>query len=232
MRRSIMKAVFLTFLAGVVPAGEARAQNREKSWEIMPYFGRLNFGSETQVKAITGPNDTLRTSLENDLTYGFRFAYHWTKQQMIEFNFAGAATNGTANAMICTSDMMMPPTITCQAKSADFSADVLMGRINYVYNFFLHRRDKVVIYVTGGIGVLNFSTFGSSPDPDMQRNLDALVGDENDFLFNYGGGLRLFGGPRAGFRIDARQVRYKTGERGSQDLLEFTMGLTLVLGGT
>lgn len=227
MRRSIMKAIFLTVLAGVVPLGETRAQNREKSWEITPYFGRLNFGSETQVKAVTGPNDTLRTSLEDDLTYGFRFAYHWTKQQMIEFNFAGAATNGTANGTIFNTTTMM-----FESKSADFSADVLMGRINYVYNFFLHRRDKVVVYVTGGIGVLNFSTFGSSPDPDMQRNLDALVGDENDLLFNYGGGLRLFGGPRAGFRIDARQVTYSTGERGSQDLLELTMGLTLVLGGT
>jgi outer membrane beta-barrel protein len=227
MRRSIMKAAFVAILAGIGAAGEARAQNREKSWEIMPYLGHINFGSETEIEAASGPNDTLRTTLEDDLTYGFRFAYHWTKQQMIEFNFAGAATNGTAHGTIFNNTTMM-----FENKSAGFSADVLMGRINYVYNFFLHRRDKVVIYVTGGLGLINFSTFGSSPDPDMQRNLDTLVGDENDFLLNYGAGLRLFGGPRAGFRIDARQVRYSTSERGSQSLLEFAMGLTLVLGGT
>ncbi|MBI4169438.1 MAG: hypothetical protein HY510_05815 [Acidobacteria bacterium] len=226
MRRSIMRAIFLTILAGIGPAGEARAQNREKAWEIMPYLGYVKFGSEAEVAAVSGPNDRLQISLEDDLTYGFRFAYHYTKKQMIEFAFAGAATAGTADGTIFNNTTMM-----FEAKTADFSADLLTGRINYIYNFFLHRRDKVVVYVTGGIGLINFSTFGSSADPDMQKNLDTLVGDENDFLLNYGGGLRLFGGEKSGFRIDARQIRYSTSERGSRDYLEFTMGLTLVLGG-
>ena len=116
-------------------------------------------------------------------------------------------------------------------KQEDVSLDLIVGHVNYVYNFFLQHRGKVVAFVTGGIGLVNSSIFGQTAEPDLSPTLDILVGDENTFMYNYGGGIRFFGSEKAGFRIDARQVRYESGARGRQDHIEIGFALTLILGG-
>ncbi len=146
-----------------------------------------------------------KVGLDDSPSLGLNFAYHWTKRHEVEFGFGGTSTNDTA--------------------SGKFSADLITARVNYVYNIFLHRRDKIVAFVTAGAGVLDFSTFGFTTNPK-------LVGDEQDFMYNYGVGVRFFGGERAGLRLDARKVDYsKKGGGGSQNYLEVTLGVTLVLGG-
>jgi Outer membrane protein beta-barrel domain len=220
MRRSIVKGILILVLGTGCLIGEARAQNRDAAWEVFPYLGFVKFGSHATVKDVNLAGDSAVIELSDSSSWGLRFGYHWTKRQMVEYAFGGAGTDGTATLQTAGGD-----------KSADFKADLFTGQANYVCNFFLHHRDKVVAYVTGGLGLLNFSTFGTSPDPDLQLALNNLVGDENDFIIDYGGGIRFFGSEKLGMRIDARQYRYSTKQRGNQDYVEVTFGLTLVLGG-
>ncbi len=146
-----------------------------------------------------------KLNLDSTLSYGLRFGYHWTRHHMVEFGFAGASTKDTA--------------------TGNLSADLLAAQVNYIYNFFLQHRDKVVAFATAGAGVVSFSTFGFVSNPD-------LIGDENDSSLNLGGGLRFFGGRRVGFRLDAREIHFtQRRTKQSQDYTEIGAGLTIVLGG-
>lgn len=134
---------------------------------------------------------------------GFRFGYHWTKSHMVEFGFYGGATEDGLDQGI--------------------DVDLLGGQVNYVYNMFLTRRDRVVGFATAGIGVVNISSFGFVSDPE-------LIGEEVESTYNYGLGIRLFGGQRAGFRFDIRNTTFS--DNGVDiHFLEAAVGMTIVLGG-
>lgn len=192
MRRLVLKGVLASFLAMGALGAPVLAQNREKAWELNPYVGSLSFD---EVEGEQLLNDTW------DL--GFRFGYHWTKHQMVEFGFYGAATE--------------------DAGDQDISVDLLGGQINYIYNFFLTRRDRVVGFATGGIGVVNISSFGFVSDPD-------LIGEQLETSYNFGLGIRMFGGPRTGFRFDLRRTTFD--DNGVKvNYFEAAVGMTIVLGG-
>ena len=193
MPRSVLKRVLpiVAVLSLGAMTSPVFAQNREKAWEINPYFGSMMFSEVDGQKVI---DDTW------DL--GFRFGYHWTKKQMVEFGFFGGST---------------------ESPDIDVTVDLLGGQVDYLYNFFVHRRDKVVLFAAGGIGLINTSSFGFVSDPE-------LIGDEVHFSYNFGGGVRFFGGPRAGFRMDLRRVTFSDSDA-DVDYLEATVGLTVVLGG-
>jgi Outer membrane protein beta-barrel domain len=134
---------------------------------------------------------------------GFRFGYNWTKHHEVEFGFYGASTSN--------------------GEGLDLNADILGGQVNYDYNFFMQHRGKVVGLATAGIGVLNISSFGFVENPD-------LVGDKLEVSYNFGVGIRFFGGPRAGFRMDLRRESFS--DQGvTLNFYEFTAGMTIVLGG-
>ncbi|MCZ6696901.1 MAG: outer membrane beta-barrel protein, partial [Acidobacteria bacterium] len=128
-------------------------------------------------------------------------------------------------------DDLDPMTMLPIAKPTTIKADFLSLHLNYVYNFFLHHRDKVVAYVTGGIGINNLSTFGSDVDTALQKMLSELVGEENNITYNFGGGLRIFASKKVGVRFDLRQVAYEVNATDSDDYLEFQFGVTMILGG-
>lgn len=142
------------------------------------------------------------TVLKDKWDIGLRFGYHWTKHQLVEFGFFGASTDNPGQ---------------------DLKVDLLGGSANYTYNFFLQHRGKVVAYATGGIGMINISSFGLAANPD-------LVGDRFEKTLNYGGGIRFFGGPRAGFRIDVRRSQF-TDQSVDIHYIEISTGMTIVLGG-
>jgi hypothetical protein len=190
MRIWIIRGLMLWVGAALSLAVPAQAQNREKAWELMPYVGHIQFSDDV--------------GLKDDVSWGFRFGYHWTKRHMVEFGFNASSTEDSS--------------------TGELSADLLGANVNYLLNFFLHRRDKVVAFVTAGFGVQSFSTFGFVSDPE-------LVGDENDLSYNYGAGIRFFGGERLGIRIDARQLRFSSDAGGTQDYIEYAVGLSIVLGG-
>ena len=140
---------------------------------------------------------------KNTWDLGFRFGYHWTKHHEIEFGIFGASTDN--------------------GEGLDLTTDFLGGQVNYIYNFFLHRRDRIVGFGTAGIGAMNVSTFGFVSDPD-------LVGDNVESTYNFGGGIRFFGGERAGFRLDVRRVSFSDGDV-TVSYIETAIGMTIVLGG-
>ena len=239
----VLRGILLAFMA-VVLSSQAWAQNRDKAWEVTPGLGWVKFGSPhlgDGTTVVLVPSATPRrevtvvtSDIDDSLSYGFRFGYHWTKNQMIEFGFSGTATNGLFHVNKKVFDTTVPPgTLTSDVnKSENVSIDLIVGHANYVYNFFMHHRGKVVGFVTGGIGIVNTSIFGQTADPDLQPILDGLVGDENSLMFNYGAGIRFFGSEKAGLRFDIRQVRYDSSSRKQQDHLEAGIALTLILGGS
>jgi hypothetical protein len=228
MGRSVTKGCLLALVVGVCSIGSAGAQNREKAWELTPYIGTIRFGDAGQASNIPDPGDLATIEFDDAASFGFRFGYHYTKHQMIEFWFSSIGTEGTT-VLIDADDLdpMMQP----KRKSTVIDADFLSGQVNYIYNFFVHHRDKVVLYLTGGFGINNLSTFGTDVDPDVTKLLAQTLGDQNDLIFNYGGGLRLFGSPKIGVRFDARKVQYRTDTSGTEDYLEFQVGVTMILGG-
>ena len=250
MRSPFMwRGALVASVAAAILAGPAWAQNREKAWEVTPELGWIFYGNPhlgdgtTDLTTVAGVTTTrtvevVTSDIQDSVSYGFRFGYSWTKKQMIEFGFGGTSTTGTffAHTTVYSDPTTVPPTqpttlLTDRQKQEDVSIDLIVAHVNYVYNFFLQHRGKVVAFVTGGAGLINSSTFGQTADPDLQPSLDGLVGDENTFMYDYGGGIRFFKGEKAGFRIDARQVRYSSNARGDQDYVEVGFALTLVLGG-
>jgi hypothetical protein len=150
---------------------------------------------------------------------------------MIEFAFGGSATDAKLIQTITVEDNagVIPPSSTLVDE--DLSIDIMFGEVSYVYNFFLHRRDKVVAYVTGGVGVVITSVFGLTAEPTLRPILSEFVGETNDISYNVGGGIRFFGSEKVAFRIDLRQMRYSPENRVDQDILQLSMGVSLVLGG-
>jgi len=243
---TIRRGALLAFVTAPLLAGPAWAQNRDKAWEVTPeigyvFFSAPNLGDGTTDETfISGTNNqrevvVTTSSIDDSMSYAFRFAYHWNKRQMIEFGVSGTSTTGTffQHKTVYRDPVPNPPTtiFTDTRKQQDISVDFIVAHVNYVHNFSLQHRDKIVAFATGGIGLVNTSMFGQTADPDLLATLDSLVGDENTFMYNYGGGIRFFGGEKAGFRIDARQVRYNSASRGNQDHIEVGIALTLVLGG-
>ncbi len=223
MGRSIVKGCLLAVLVALCGLGSATAQNREKAWELMPYLGQIRFSDTGVANNLPDVNDVTEVDFDNSLSAGFRFGFHYTKSHMIEFWVSTLGTDATATLVDASDSFARKPT--------QIEADFLTLQVNYVYNMFLHHRDKVVLFVTVGGGFTNVSTFGRSVDPEIQRMLAQLVGESTDISSNFGAGLRLFGSRKVGVRFDLRQVLFRTDATGSEDYLEFNVGLTLILGG-
>jgi outer membrane beta-barrel protein len=235
-----MLAALVAVTAWFAVPGEAWAQNREKAWEVFPFLGYLNlsnpgFGDALVVRPnIPTPNESTITlvssEIENDLSLGLRFGFHWSKRHMIEFAFAGSATTANLSLTDTVVDKASGSS-TSTTVGESLSVDIMYGEVDYVYNFFLHRRDKIVAYLSGGGGVVITSVFGLTAEPRLRPILDAYVGETNDFSYNVGGGVRFFGSEKVAFRIDLRQIRYSPESRVEQDILQLSMGVSLILGG-
>ncbi len=244
---TIIRRGMLLCVVAVAVHGSARAQNRDKAWEVVPqigyvWFGTPNLGDGTTVRIFPAPTNerdvrTVTSGIDNSPSFALRFGYHFTRKHMVEFGFRGTSTKGTIHMHKTVYDITPPappnpPVKSDVIKSEQLSIDLFSGHAAYVYNFFMQHRGKIVGFVSAGVGIINSSTFGQTADPDLQNVLDVLVGDENDLMYDYGAGIRFFGSEKVGFRVDARRSHFDSKTRGGQDLTEATAGLTLVLGGT
>jgi len=248
MRRFRMLAALVAGIAWLAVPVEAWAQNRDKAWEVFPFLGHISlsqpgFGDSLEVRpgvpvppAPPNPGQSTLTldqsEIDDDLSFGLRFGFHWSKRHMIEFAFAGAATDARGTATNTVLDNGTGNPVSTTSVSESLSVDIMFGEVNYVYNFFLQRRDKIVAYVTGGATVVITSVFGLTAEPDLRDIFDEYVGETNDVGYNVGGGVRFFGSEKVGFRIDLRKIRYSPDNRIDQDILQLSMGVSLVLGGT
>ncbi len=241
MRRFMMLTAFVAGMTWLAVPGEAWAQNRERAWEIFPFLGHLSlstpgFGDVLEVRPDTpSPGQTeiiiVNSEIDDDLSLGLRFGFNWTKHQMIEFALAGSSTDAKLFHTTTVQDAATGAVQSVTTIEEDLSVDILIGEVNYVYNFFLHRRDKIVAYLSGGAGIVNTSVFGLTAEPLLRPILDEHVGESSDFTYNFGGGIRFFGSEKVGFRVDLRQFEYSPSNRVDQDILQISMGVTLILGG-
>jgi len=242
MRRFRVLAALVAGIAWLAVPVEAWAQNRDKSWEVLPFIGYLglsspDFGDTLQARPgipVTGQSTLtlVHSEIDDDLSLGLRFGFHWSRRHMIEFAFAGSATDARVSVTNTVLDNTTGGVVSRTTISEPLSVDIMFGEVNYVYNFFLQRRDKIVPYVTGGATVVITSVFGLTAEPGLRPIFDTYVGETNDFGYNVGGGIRIFGSEKVGFRIDLRQIRYSPEDRIDQDILQLSMGVTLVLGGS
>src|SRR3989338_2634609 len=113
-----MRGVILACVAAAMLAGQAWAQNRDKAWEVTPEIGWVRFGAPglgdgTTVVTLTTPPrrevTAVTSAIDDSPSYAFRFGYHWSKKQMIEFGFSGTATEGVFHDHKTVYDTTTPP---------------------------------------------------------------------------------------------------------------------------
>ena len=99
-----------------------------------------------------------------------------------------------------------------EMKSIGTDAEVFLYRLDGLYHFILDK--GVYPYVAAGMGVISIDKKG--------------IDDDNDFIFNYGGGIKFLIKERMYVRGDVRNVLAFNGDTNS-DLI-YTVGLTFLLG--
>ena len=238
MRNWSVKGALLLLAVLVWSTGSAEAQNRAGTWELLPFGGYIDYSApklgDQVVSSTPNPPETkfqaFVSRLDDNPSWGFRFAYHWTKSHMIEFGVSAGSSDARIEQTTTVEDAG-GMVISTEIKEQELDADIIVGQVSYVYNFFLHRRDKVVAYVVGGIGVISTSVFALADDPDFAAILDDVVGDNNNFAYNYGAGIRFFGSDKVGFRLEVRKYEYSIGERDDLDHVEASAGISIIIGG-
>lgn len=170
-------------LAGVllvlaVPAG-ARAQLRDQTFEISPFYGRF-FGGDFA----RGSNSIFseRVDADDANTYGLRLGYNATEHFEIEVEGSRTDTHFVSHD---SSDVFGPG----GERLGDLRVDYLLGYGTWNFG---HRR--VVPYVTLGAGVGNLQP---SATP-------VAAHDSTRFTGSLGVGLKVFVDPHFGLRFDAR----------------------------
>ncbi len=143
--------------------------------------------------------------IEDKWGAGFRFGYNFVPMHEIELSFEAVDTEDDVFHLI-------------DVKVGQFHAD-------YVFNFAFDRRQKVVPYLTAGIGAIRLEV----DEPFLGSD------EETDPLFNMGGGVRFFFTRQFNLRLDARVISFEGDNVILRDLeyenRQFSVGVGWVLGG-
>ncbi len=142
--------------------------------------------------------------IENAWGGGFRIGYNFTPLHEVEFSFEGVDTHD---------DVFH----TIDVRVSQFQA-------NYVFNFLFDRHQRVVPYVTAGLGNYHLEVHTPGFPSDS----------ENDPLFSGGGGVRFFAGKVFNVRLDLRFAAFTGNNVVLRDVdftnNEFSVGVGWVLG--
>jgi OmpA-OmpF porin, OOP family len=150
-----------------------------------------------------------------DLTYddgpafGIGLGYNFSEKLGAEFTFHYVKTDYNGNVLI-------------NGNTIDWGkgdAKIMIYKLDLLYHLTgLLPGDMIVPYLAAGPGIITF-------DPDRKD-----VDKDNDFLLNYGGGLKIFLTRNLALRGDLRNViNFHGGDRFSN--LLYTAGLTYEIGG-
>jgi hypothetical protein len=167
-----MKRMLLVvmFLSLLVFSGNSMAQIVEKSSDVSGYVGILK-SLDTDLKIESGGQELTGTAKgESEFTFGARYNYNFDLHNALEGTFG----------------VSLPE-----------HAKVLLYYVNYKYNIALSN-DKLVPFVTGGVGAVTISPDEGSSDTNL--------------TFNFGGGLGYFVKENLGVRVDVRDIFIKRGE--------------------
>ena len=147
---------------------------------------------------------------DNGWTAGLSMGYNFTEKWGAElsFNYVDADYDG-------------PPLIT--GTGIDFNDDdaaVYLYRFDVLYHLTGILPDEVVPYLAGGVGMTTY-------DPD-RKGLDS----DNDFILNYGGGLKYYLTRDLALRGDLRHViDFNSQGSGNENNVLYAIGLTCEMGG-
>jgi outer membrane beta-barrel protein len=157
-----------------VPAG---AQTQERTQELSAYAGEL-FGDPITDTAISGR----KPELDDDVTYGLRYAYNFTDAFAIEASAGNTSSSVTKLA------------------GGDIDLDLTTLDIDAVWNF--KTGTKFVPYVVGGAGY----AWANLDDPitGTVNGQAVRINDDGGFTLNAGIGAKYYATDRFLIRLEAR----------------------------
>jgi hypothetical protein len=166
-------------------AGTAAAQDRSGTWEISPfaggYFGGRLYGNYT-VPFSTGTVTNVRfLEPENDLAYGARLAYNFTRHVAFEVDWTSSRADLRAPDIHGSSPRHL--------EVGTLRQNIYEG--NALFNF---GTGHVIGYVGLGAGVADLKREVNGVDPSSTGR----------FTASFSAGAKFFFVPRFGMRIDGR----------------------------
>lgn len=190
-----------TLGATALLSGPANAQVEGRSQEISAYAGQL-FGDKLTDTEISGQTP----ELDDDFTYGFRYAFNLTP------NFALEASVGE--------------TLTSATKLAGGDVDLDLSTLDLDAVWHFNPGQRVVAYAVGGAGYARANL--DDPIAGTVNGQPVSIDDDQGFTLNAGAGAKFYVNDRFLVRLEAR-YRYLDGvlERYDDSLntVETTLGV-------
>jgi len=183
-------------------AGPASAGAQEGTQELHVYGGEL-FGDKLTDTAISGR----KPELDDDVTYGIRYAYNFTDDWGLELSVGNTASSATKLA------------------GRDIDLDLTTLDIDAVRNF--HNGSKFVPYLVGGVGY-GWANL-DNPIRGTVNGQPVSLNDDDGFTLNAGVGAKYFATDRFMIRLEAR-YRYVDAMLDNHDDSLSTVETTLGIG--
>lgn len=179
----------------------AFAQVEARSQEVSAYAGQL-FGDKLTDTAVSGQVP----ELDDDFTYGFRYAYNLTPNLALEASVGETLTSVTKLA------------------GSDIDLDLSTLDLDAVWHF--NPGDRVVAYATGGVGYARANL--DKPITGLVGGQPVSIDDDAGFTANAGVGAKFYVNDRVSVRLEAK-YRYLDGVLDSHDdslnTVETTLGV-------
>lgn len=161
----------------------AQAQVEARSQELSAYAGHT-FGDDLTDRAISGQTP----GLDDDFTYGFRYAYHLTDAFSLEAAIGETLTSATNLA------------------GGDVDLDLSTLDLDAVWHF--APGNRLVPYVTAGVGYAKARL--DDPILGVVNGQNVRIDDDDGFTLNAGAGAKYYVSDRVLIRLEAR-YRYLDG---------------------
>jgi outer membrane beta-barrel protein len=160
-----------------IHAAPASAQVQEGTQELNVYGGEL-FGDRLTDRQISGS----KPELDDDITYGVRYAYNLTNSFGLEASLGNTASSATKLA------------------GGDIDLDLTTLDLDAVWN--IDTGSKLVPYVLGGVGYARANL--DRPITGTVNGQPVRVDDDGGFTVNAGVGARYFVNDKVSLRLEAR----------------------------
>jgi outer membrane beta-barrel protein len=177
----------------------AYAQVESHSQEVSAYAGQL-FGDKLTDTAISGQTP----ELDDDFTYGFRYAFNLTPNLALEAAVGETLSSATRLA------------------GGDIDLDLSTLDLDAVWHF--NPGDRVVAYALGGVGYARANL--DAPITGTVNGQPVSIDDDQGFTLNAGAGAKFYVNDRFLLRLEAR-YRYLDGVLESHDDALNTVETTL-----
>lgn len=171
-------AKIATFFGAVVlAAGPALAQVQGRQNEVHVFAGGL-FGDDLTDRRVSGD----QPELDDDVTFGGRYGYDFTKHWGIEGSVAFSPNSAT------------------DVPGSDIDMDILTLDVDAVWHFTPDAR--AVGYLMGGAGFITADL--DEPIRGTVRGKDVRIDDDSGFTLNGGVGVKFFVAEVFMIRVEAR----------------------------